>query len=94
MSEYLGRLFVKTRRCILHTARLTKNWLADNEIDILDWPPSSPADLNIIETVWHKIAQNLRNDPQHTIHKLRLKIQEIWNSFSAEECLRLDQQCL
>lgn len=71
-----------------HTAKTTKKWLQDNHISVLDWPSSSP-DLNIIETVWHKMKQQLRNDPQRNISDLRVKLQHIWDSFTAEDCQKL-----
>lgn len=71
-----------------HTAKTTRKWLQDNNISVLDWPSSSP-DLNVIETIWHKMKQQLRNDPQRNISDLRVKLQNIWDSFTAEDCEKL-----
>lgn len=68
-----------------HTAKSTKKWFGDHNVRVLSWPASSP-DLNVIETVWHKMKQQLRNHPQRTIPELRAKLQEIWSSFTLENC--------
>lgn len=71
-----------------HTAKSTKKWFGDHDVNVLSWPSSSP-DLNVIETVWHKMKQHLRNHPQRIIPELRVKLQEIWNSFTRENCQAL-----
>lgn len=71
-----------------HTAKSTQTWLRNNNITVLDWPSSSP-DLNIIETVWHKMKKELRENPQRTVADLRAKLQQIWDNFSIEDCQRL-----
>lgn len=73
-----------------HTAKSTRKWLLDHGITALDWPSSSP-DLNIIETVWHKMKRVLRDNPQRTIFDLKQKIQEIWDKFLLTECQNLAQ---
>lgn len=71
-----------------HTAKTTKKWLSDHKINILSWPSNSP-DLNVIETVWHKMKQALRNNPQRTLPELKAEIEQIWNRFTPEMCRSL-----
>ena len=40
----------------IHTARIIKRWLADNGIEVIDWPPYSP-DLNPIKHVWRHLKE-------------------------------------
>ena len=42
----------------IHTARRTKTFLAENNVNILDWPPYSP-DMNPIEHVWARMESIL-----------------------------------
>jgi transposase len=62
-----------------HTSKLATNWLADNEVEVLDWPAQSP-DLNPIEHVWGYLKQQLAlyPEPPAGIEELWDRIQEQW----------------
>ena len=73
-----------------HTSKVVQNWLGEQEFDVLDWPPQSP-DLNPIEHLWAwmKIRLNRYDTPPTGMLDLWDRVQNIWNSFGAEECERL-----
>lgn len=66
-----------------HKARLTINWLENEGIQHMTWPPYSP-DLNIIETVWGKIMTEIRRDPPRDINALRNKVRAIWENITPQ----------
>lgn len=71
-----------------HTAKTVKNWFAENDIPVLEWVSSSP-DLSPIETLWHIMKKSLRLVPARTVPELRIRLQEIWDSFTPNECQKL-----
>lgn len=68
-----------------HTAKATQNWFQHKEINVLDWPSSSP-DLNPIESLWGIMKRKLRDNPQRTVDGLKENIKEIWHSITTKEC--------
>ena len=54
----------------IHTAKVVKKWFADNNIEVLDWPPQSP-DLNPIENMWSFMKKNLEDYNTSSIPKLK-----------------------
>lgn len=71
-----------------HTAKKSLKWLSDKNIPVLDWPSSSP-DLSPIETLWGVMKKKLRSGPPRTVGALKLKLQDIWDSFTPEYCRTL-----
>ena len=73
-----------------HTARSTKQWLADHEINVLDWPSQSP-DLNPMEHLWNEVKRRLRNLPERpsSQNDLWKEMQDVWNDIEVEVCDKL-----
>ena len=73
-----------------HTAKATKQYLDDQQMEVLPWPAQS-ADLNPIEQVWHYLKVQIgRQDTRPTsIHQLWEFVLEEWELIPLEYIQRL-----
>ena len=64
-----------------HVARVCRDFLANNNIVPLDWPPYSP-DLSPIEHLWDDLDRRVRRrrNPPTTLAQLRNALLEEWNN--------------
>ena len=66
-----------------HSAAITKQFLATNNLNVLDWPANSP-DLNPIEQVWDELGRRVqRNHAIHTVNDLATALQVEWANLPA-----------
>jgi hypothetical protein len=69
-----------------HTSRLVRQWLVDNEIEVLDWPAQSP-DLNPIENLWEHLKRRMLAPT--SMHALWERLELEWNAIQADVCVNL-----
>lgn len=71
-----------------HTARLTTNFLEEQNIELLPWCSCSP-DLNPIEQLWDELGRRVsaRDNPPVNAQTLRAALQEEWNNLP-QACIR------
>ena len=61
-----------------HSAAITRQFLATNNVNVLDLPAISP-DLNFIEQVWDGLGSRVRrNHAIHTVNDLAAALQNDW----------------
>lgn len=73
-----------------HTAKLTKQWFKDNNVELLEWPAQSP-DLNPIEHLWDELERRLNSYEAvpTSIHALWERVEVEWEKISKEVCVNL-----
>jgi transposase len=73
-----------------HTSRKARNWMEENNIMLLDWPPQSP-DLNPIEHLWQHIKMQLakHETPAKGVWEIWERVAEVWNNIELEVCQNL-----
>jgi transposase len=73
-----------------HTSNIVTAWLANEHIEVLDWPPQSP-DLNPIEHVWRHFKMELAKHPTMatSMHELWERAEEAWNKIPTELLVHL-----
>lgn len=73
-----------------HTARVTQNFLANNNIDVLPWPACSP-DMSPIEHLWDALDRRIRQrrPPPANRQQLAQALQDEWQRIPRNDVRRL-----
>jgi transposase len=66
-----------------HTLCVAKKFIAENGINVIDWPSNSP-DLNPIENMWQIIKNNVEKWMPQNINELKHFLVEEWEAISQE----------
>ena len=64
-------------------SNLVSEWIHNNGITMLDFPPYSP-DLNPIENLWHFIQERVDKTPAKNVEELEAVIREEWTKYDIE----------
>ena len=72
----------------IHNSKMTSEWLIDNDISVVTWPPCSP-DLNPIENLWGILTQRVykNNTFYSNVQELKDAIMQAWDGIG-EDILR------
>lgn len=74
-----------------HTSNLVKDYLKEQEYQVMEWPPQSP-DLNPIENMWRllKIRLNDYETPPNGMQELYERVTTVWyDVIKKEECQKV-----
>ena len=72
-----------------HKALITRQFFLDNEIEVMEWPATSP-DLNIIENLWAYLKNKIgKSGPPTSIPDLVKSATDLWKKVTPEHCSRL-----
>uniref|UniRef100_A0A3Q3SGG7 Tc1-like transposase DDE domain-containing protein n=1 Tax=Mastacembelus armatus TaxID=205130 RepID=A0A3Q3SGG7_9TELE len=71
-----------------HTAKITKEWLRNNSVTVLDWPSQSP-DLNPIEHLWRDLKMAVHQRSPSNLTELERICKEEWQRIPKSRCEKL-----
>jgi hypothetical protein len=91
MNGVEGAIFQQDNAPV-HTAYVIRDWLAEQEFEVMAWPPYSP-DLNPIENLWALLKAKIYElhpeikgmpDNEETLQFLTAAAQEAWSGIDTE----------
>ncbi len=71
-----------------HTAKITKEWLHNNSVTVLEWPSQSP-DLNPIEHLWRDLKMAVYQRLPSNLTELERICKEEWQRIPKSRCEKL-----
>src|ERR1700722_1470897 len=71
-----------------HKCHLATEWKADNQVQVLPWPASSP-DQNPIENVWSIVEMKISRKQIRTIRGLQQEIKKAWRALPTDLAVKL-----
>lgn len=82
-AQFNEALIFQQDNASIHASRQTRQWLDDNNIEILNWPACSP-DLNPIENIWGHLVRIIyaENKQYSTINQLKQAILDAWQQLN------------
>ncbi len=71
-----------------HTAKITKEWLHNNSVTVLEWPSQNP-DLNPIEHLWRDLKMAVHQRLPSNLTELERICKEEWQRVPKSRCEKL-----